>query len=132
MINTALEPLQRAIYTRLINDAQLTSMINDVFDYVSEGTALPYVTLGDDTVNKYDTKTDKGEDLTITLHCWSAGPGKVEAKQIMNAVLQAMTKEPLVVEGFNCEGVEREFLEVYQDETVYHGVCRFRIYIKQQ
>lgn len=130
-LKTALWPLQQAIFARLTNDAILSNMITAVYDEVEEGALLPYVQIGDDTINPYDTKTNYGEDATVTLHAWSAGPGKTEAKRIMDAILQAMTGNPLVVEGFTVEGVEREFLETFNDGQAYHGVCRFRVYIKQ-
>jgi hypothetical protein len=131
MIKTALWELQKAVYSRLSNDSVLTAMVTGVFDEISENQPLPFVQIGDDTVNPYDSKTHNGEDSTLTLHVWSAGPGKTEAKKIMDAVLQAMTKNPLTLTGFKVEGIKREFLEVFNDGQAYHGVCRFRVYIKQ-
>lgn len=131
MIKTALEPLQRAIVARLTNDPIVNTTITAVYDEVEQGAVLPYVQLGDDTVNPYDTKTSYGEDVTVTLHCYTAGPGKVNAKRIMDVVLQSLTATPLQVEGFTVEGMRREFLEVYEDGGAYHGVCRLRVYIKQ-
>lgn len=132
MIKTALEPLQKALVERLETDPILMAMINGVYDEVEDGTKLPYVQIGDDTANPYDTKTSYGEDATITLHCYAQGPGKTRAKQILNVVLQAITAKPLQIEGgFEVEGIQREFVEVYQDGKAYHGVCRFRVYIKQ-
>lgn len=131
MIKTALEPLQRAIVARLESDPLLNEIITGVYDEIESGAKLPYVQIGDDTVNPYDTKTSYGEDVTLTLHCYAHGPGKTKAKQIMNVVLQAITATPLELEGFTMQGIEREFLEVYQDEKAYHGICRFRVYIKQ-
>jgi hypothetical protein len=122
-LETALEPLQKAMFSKMEEDV--------IFDEVEEGTALPYVQIGDDTTNPYDTKTNYGEETTVTLHAWSAGPGKIEAKRIMGAMLGALTASPLIVPGFTVDGIEREFIEVFGDGQVYHGVCRFRIYIKQ-
>lgn len=125
-------PLQQAIYSRLKTDPTLSTMVTDVFDEVDEGAFLPYIQLGNDTINPYDTKTDYGEQTTLTTHVWSAGPGKTETKKIMDAVLNAITFAPLVLTGgFTVEGIEREFLETLQDGQVYHGICRFRVYIKQ-
>lgn len=130
-LKTALLPLQEAVFERLNNDVILMEMVTDVWDEVEEGAMLPYVQIGDDTTNPNDTKTSYGEDTTFTIHAWSAGPGKTEAKRIMDAVLQALTKEPLVIPGFKFEGLTREFLETFGDGQAYHGVCRFRVYIKQ-
>jgi hypothetical protein len=131
MIKTALWPLQQAVFARLQNDPILTGMVDNVYDEIPQKAKLPYVSIGDDTVNPYDTKTSYGEDLTLTLHAWSGGPGKTEAKHIMGAILQAMSAAPLTIEGFEVEGIRRDFLEVFSDGQAYHGVCRFRVYVKQ-
>lgn len=132
MVKTALWEVQKSVYSCLIGNAELMGLITGVFDEVKEGAALPYVTIGDDTANPYDSKTTNGEEITITLHCWSLGPGKKEAKLIMNAVLQAITGTQYSIDpSFKIEGVRREMLEVMEDGPGYHGVCRFRFYIKQ-
>lgn len=127
-MKTAVLEVQKAIYQRLSSDPVLSTMANGVWDEIPEGVNFPYVQLGDDTVNPYDTKTSYGEDMTVTIHVWSQGPGKTQAKTIMNVILQALTSAPLVIAGFDIVGVEREFLECFNDGTAYHGICRFRIY----
>lgn len=130
-LKSASWPLQQAIYARLSSDQVLSNMVSGVFDEIEEGTPLPYVHIGDETTSPYDTKTDYGEDFTVTLHVFSKGPGKAEAKRIMDVILQSLTAAPLAVAGFAVDGIEREFLEVFHDGAAYHGVCRFRVYIKQ-
>ena len=128
----SLLPVQGAIFERLSNDAVLTSMVTGVYDELKEGYKLPYVQIGDDTNVPYDTKTNYADDASLTLHAWSAGPGKVEAKRIMEAMAQALTSAPLVLPiDFTFEGLELEFSECFNDGQAYHGVCRFRIYVKQ-
>lgn len=132
IVKTALWSLQKSVYTRLSTDPNVIGIVTGVFDEVLEGTVLPYVQIGDDTVVPYDSKTEMGEDMTLTIHCWSIGPGKTKAKQIMNVVLQSLTAAPLIIDqGFQIDGIFREYLEVLQDGNVYHGICRFRVYIKQ-
>lgn len=128
---TASLPLQKAVYKRLAEDVILNTMVSGVFDEVPEGTRLPFVHLGDETITPYDTKLSYGEDNTVTLHIYAPGPGKVLTKQIADVVLQAMTATPLELEGFTFDGLELDQLEVFPDEKAYHGVCRFRIYIRQ-
>jgi hypothetical protein len=131
-VKTALWALQQAVFSRLDNDTGVKSVVTGVYDEVPQTARLPYIQIGDDTVNPYDTKTDNGEDCTLTLHCFSDGPGKTEAKQIMDLVLKSLTNSPLTIDpSFKCEGIQREFLNVFHDGLAYHGVCRFRIYIKQ-
>lgn len=124
-------PLQKAIYARLSSDPALKILVSGVYDEVPDGAKMPYVHIGDETTNPYDTKTNYGEDATITLHVFSLGPGKVQAKTIMNVVLQSMTATPLVISGFVVEGVEKDFMEVFHDGSSYHGIVRFRVFTKQ-
>jgi hypothetical protein len=130
-VKTSLWALQKAVYSKLDTNTELKKAIAEIFDEVPTDAVLPYVMLGDDTVNPYDTKTDNGEDCTLTLHCYSEGPGKTQTKQIMDLVLQALTDSPLTLDNFEFEGIKREFLNVMQEGNYYHGICRFRVYVKQ-
>jgi hypothetical protein len=131
-LKTASLLLQKAVYKRLSEDTILQTMVSGVFDEVPEGTPLPLVHLGDETINPYDTKTNHGEDNTVMIHVFAPGPGKTLTKQILDVVLQSLTAEPLEIgPGFEFDGLERELIEVSPDEQAYHGVCRFRIYTRQ-
>lgn len=124
--------VQGAVFERLSNDYILSAMVNGVHDELKQDLKLPYVQIGDDTNTPYDTKTNYGDEATVTLHAWSAGPGKTEAKRIMAALTEALTSKPLELpEGFQFDGLELEFSECFNDGQAYHGVCRFRIYVKQ-
>lgn len=133
-LHTSLWPLQQSIYSRLVSDAALGALITGVFDgeEVEPNAKLPYVTLGEDTVNDYSTKQWIGEDVTVTLHCFSEYRGKKEAKQILDAMLKALSSAPLTVPGYIVEGLEREYLNVIPQEGIYHGVTRIRVHIKPE
>lgn len=130
-LDTALDDLQAAVVSRLDADTQIQGLVDGVYDEIPKKAKLPFIQIGDDTVNPYDTKTTNGEDITLTIHAWSGGPGKTEAKSIMRHILRVMTAEPLGLTGFKVEGIKREFLEVFSDGRAYHGVCRFRVYVRQ-
>lgn len=132
-MKTALWPLQEALYTCLTSDATLMNRITGVHDEVAEDKKLPYLTLGEDTVSDYSTKTFDGEDITHTLHVWSGYKGKKEAKEILNLALQVILSSPLTLpSGFQLEDAKREMLEVFKDGDVYHGVMRLRFKITQK
>jgi hypothetical protein len=129
MIKTALWSLQKALYARLSSDSSITAAVYD--SEAEETAALPYIVLGDDTVSDFSTKTFDGEDITHTLHIWSAYKGKKEVKQLLDLVLQSVTSSPLTLTGFTLEDARRDFMEIYQDEEYFHGVLRLRFKIKQ-
>ena len=132
MLNTALWPLQVAIVKRFESDEPLMAMVKAVKDSVEKDTPFPYVTIGDPQVVPFETKTSFGEEITIVLHCWSRYEGKKEAYEILNLMLRALTKSPLMIEGdFSIFGVKLEQLTVIKDidEVTKHGIMRIRFHI---
>ncbi len=99
-MRSAVWPLQMAIFQRLSTDKELNARVTGVLDAVSKDQKKPYVTTGDDDVSPFETKTSKGEIVNVVLHCWSDYNGKKEAMQILDLMLQAITREPLEIEAF--------------------------------
>ena len=154
MTRTALLALQGAIFNQLNNDGALMSKITGVFDEVPDGQAMPYVALGEDEWSPYLTFDRSGEDISHTLHVWSDYNGKMEVKQIMGLVLQAMTTKPMtlstqmgtmfmgdqdaiiddpfLVDGFHVANAQLEFMQVMDDANgdYRHGVMRFNFKIQ--
>ena len=119
--------LQKAIYERL-----KASLSCSVYDNVPDGAAMPYVTLGEDTAVDWSTKLENGQEVTHTLHIWSEYKGMMEAKQIIDQIIQAITSTPLVVEGFFVVSARVDVVETMRDPEGYrHGVVRFRFKIQE-
>jgi Protein of unknown function (DUF3168) len=132
MLKSSLWEVQKALFNRLSNDTALSQKITGVFDEVGEGQTFPYITLGEPTVNPFETKTSYGEEIPWVLHCWSQYPGKKECYEILNLMLQAITKEPFVIEGFSLLRVKIEpNMQVITDidEVTKHGILRIRFFI---
>lgn len=133
-MKSSLWPLQQALFTCLKGDAALTTKVKGIFDEVPANQTYPYVTLGEDTVVDWSTKTNDGEEITHTLHVWSKYAGKKEAKEILSLVLEAVTRQPLALAGgFSVDFSALDFMEVFIDEdgTTKHGVLRLRFKILQ-
>lgn len=132
MLKTSLWPLQVAIFNRLSTDTALKQRISGVYDEVGKNIPFPYCTIGDFTVNPFETKSSYGENITIVLHCWSQYSGKKEAFEILNLMLQAITKGPFVIEGFSLIRVNIEpNMQVFTDidGKTKHGILRLRFHI---
>jgi len=126
-MKSPLLPLQKAIYDRL--KANLTC---PVYDNVPDGAVMPYVTLGEDTAVDWSTKLENGQEVTHTLHIWSEYKGMMEAKQIIDQIIQAITSTPLVVEGFFVVSARVDVVETMRDPEGYrHGIVRFRFKIQE-
>jgi len=126
-MKSPLLPLQKAIYDRL--KANLTC---PVYDHVPDGVTMPYVTLGENTSVDWSTKLENGQEVTHTLHIWSEYKGMMEAKQIIDQIIQAITSTPLVVEGFFVVSARVDVVETMRDPEGYrHGIVRFRFKIQE-
>jgi hypothetical protein len=125
--------LQKAIYGRLSSSLAGTP----VYDYVPEGTAYPYVVVGDCTEVEYASKTWDGVETTCTVHGWSDYHGRFGAADLVNDAVAAIMGTTLDLSGdsMTCITQRYEFGTVLEDSTeagtaLYHGVARmrFRVY----
>lgn len=132
MLKTSLWELQKALFARLSGDAALKLKVKGVYDEVSENQLYPYVTVGEPTVSPFETKLTYGENITIVLHSWSQYNGKRESYEILNLMLQAITREPFLIEGFSLIRMNLEpNMQVITDidGNTKHGIMRLRFHI---
>ena len=120
---------QERLYATLNGDATLTNTLGAaVYDEVPEGSAYPYVNIGEETATAFDTKDLAGSQITINLHVWSQYKGSKEAKNIMDRVHTLLHDTSLSVTGFNLINLRFEFADILRDPDgiTRHGVMRFR------
>lgn len=93
--------LQGAIVTALKASSQVDALIADrIYDKVPAAPTFPYVTVGDDQViSQHADCMDGSTEVFTTLHAWSRGQGKVEAKQVTGAVVTALNFADLPLNG---------------------------------
>ena len=76
--------LQKTIYSTL-NSANITdeagNAITGVFDDVPEGTAYPYIVIGDDTATNISAKDKDIHEHVLNIHIWSQYRGKRDIKK---------------------------------------------------
>src|SRR4051812_27062870 len=88
--------LQAGIYNRLTGYSALTTALggSKVYDHVPQGTAAPYVVIGDDTATDWDTKSKAGWELTVTVHVWDfQKAGRKSVKAILSAIHDALHQQ---------------------------------------
>lgn len=132
-MKSALWALQVSIFNRLKKDTALTARAK-VYDSVSESAAMPYVVIGEDTVVPFGTKLEDGEEITHTLYVYSSYSGRKEVKELMSLVLEALTKEPLSLEGgFSMYASSLDLMQVTEvnGSPAKRGVIRMRFKIFQ-
>jgi hypothetical protein len=96
--------LQAAVYARLTGDAELWDLVGDriydaPLDERPDDATPDHVTLGEETVRAWSTKTSEGavHDFDVTVH--SGRDGFDAAKKIAAAVCAALADAPLGIDG---------------------------------
>ena len=122
--------LQKTIYAKLNTDNTIkTTYSATVHDHVPQGTAFPYIVIGEETLTDDSSSKDIDfNEFTLTIHTYSRNRGRKEAKNIMARIYELLHKATLSVTGANHINTRFEFSEVLreQDGLTYHGVQRFR------
>jgi hypothetical protein len=129
-------PLQRAIVARCAADAGVQALIGDAngpshqrfYDAVPATAAKPYVSFGPDQLLAEPADEYDGADLAVQLDAWSAGPGRVQVKQIIAALWAALDRAPLALEGHRLITLDVEQTRILPepDGTAWHGVLILR------
>ena len=123
--------LQQTVFNALDQSSTLQNLVTDVYDFVPEGTAFPYVKIGEQTMVDNGTKDKKGSDFTIEVHTFSRYRGSVEIKNIMSVVYDILHESSLSVSGASLVNMRFEFSDIIKenDGLTTHGVQRFRVFV---
>ncbi|MDA0780675.1 MAG: DUF3168 domain-containing protein [Rickettsiales bacterium] len=120
--------MQKALYDALTGDATLTGLITGVYDHVEQETAFPYVTIGESSINAFDTKDTDGMEHILTINSWSRKRGRKEIKQIHAEIYRILQNQNISISNQHIILIQFDFEEIYLDPDglTYHGVLRFR------
>ena len=120
--------LQKTIFDALDGDSTLQSLVTDVFDFVPESTAFPYVKVGEETSIDNGTKTLQGNEHTLVIHTFSRYRGSKETKEIMSRIYALLHESDLTISGASLVNLRFEFSDVIKenDGLTTHGIQRFR------
>jgi|TARA_R110000851_G_scaffold249005_1_gene401517 hypothetical protein len=98
-----LDNLQRAIFSKLTNDTALMALIVGVYaDHPQDNDSgsdapFPYVTIGQDRGQSFDTNTNFGAIVTCQIDTWTRSGNFLTAKAISNAIRKALHYQPLII-----------------------------------
>jgi len=120
--------LQKSIFNALDGDSTLQSLVTDVYDFVPESTAFPYVKIGEETSIDNGTKTLQGNEHTLVIHTFSRYRGSKEVKEIMSRIYALLHESSLSVSGASLVNLRFEFSDVIKENDGFtsHGLQRFR------
>jgi hypothetical protein len=132
-----LNPLQRAVFELLADDAALTIGLGaQVWDEVPEGTRPErYVVIGEQLSLPSNTQTSRGREVTLTLHVWTRAAGNATGQAIAARVIELLDHQvgALDVDGHDVLSIRHEFDHALRDSApgVRHIVLRFRVITSQ-
>lgn len=120
--------LQRAVFERLSS-----ALSCPVYDHVPMNAPLPYAHIGADEVAvDWNTKTERGWEISVSVHVWSAYSGMAELKNIVESVDNLLIFYP-VIPGYSVHDVRHVMTEIIEDPDGYrHGIVRVRFKIEQE
>lgn len=124
-------PVQEAVYAKLTGSASLMGMVSGVFDgRAPEGTAFPYILLGEAIETPDDAHGLFGRQTLVTLHVWSDYPGFAETAAIVGAVQELLDQQILDIAGVRHVSTRFEYAQTLvdpEDPRLRHAVVRFRV-----
>lgn len=128
MSSAALE-LQGAIVGRLSADTGIAAVVSGVYDHVPQGTAFPYIELGEDTFDQWDHDDANGFEGRVDIHTWSQYQGQKQVKELQGMVYSALHDLPLTLTNYRCISIMQESEQVMNDPDgiTRHGVQTFRV-----
>ena len=123
--------VQTAVFTKLDNDAPLKAAVTGVFDDVKQGTAFPYVVIGEDNHASVDTDDVLGNQVAIVIHTWSRSGGRKETKIIQGLIYDALHRASLIYAGFDFISITQINSESFLDADGHtrHGIQTFNLLI---
>lgn len=105
------DDLQQAIYTRL-NDSAVTSLLSTyysplvaIFTDVPQAadseleTAFPFITIGADTINPFDSKDDLGGSAVVQIDVWDRASSMLDLKTVVDAIDGRLRRQALSIAG---------------------------------
>lgn len=131
--------IQGAIYERLTTDVTLMALISGVFDWVPEGSAYPYIAIGEAMETPENSHGSFGRETLSMLHIWTRQRGYADGIEIADRVNSLLdhchaTGNPLVLPNHDVISVRFEFLQTLPDEDpeIRHIVLHYRICTEQE
>lgn len=135
--------VQQAIYDRLRAASALTAVLasnaettgSAVYDHVPQSATpedaalFPFVVVGDDDHEEFDTDTDLGFESELTIHVWSRRLGREEVKTIQGILYDTLHRAVFSLSGYYIVTLDfvREFAIPDEDNRTAHGVSIYRL-----
>jgi len=99
-------------FQKSIYQALKSAVTVNVYDYVPEKTKLPYIIIGDDKAEEYNTKLEKGWEITTTIHVWGGEKSMKSVKTQLSTIENALATDIDIYEFHKVVSVEAQRVDV--------------------
>lgn len=131
--------LQTAIYSKLVADTDIDALAQGIYSDPPQAsdsgsiTPFPYVAIGDDAVNTWDTKSVFGQNALCTVNVYSRAQSKLEVKTLGALVRACLHHQPLSITGatHTMTVVESATYSKEPDGATQRGVLLVRVYYQE-
>jgi hypothetical protein len=62
-------------------------------------TAFPFITIGADTINPFDSKDDLGGSAVVQIDVWDRSTSMLDLKAVVDAIDNRLRRQPLTISG---------------------------------
>ncbi|PET77594.1 hypothetical protein CN514_00945 [Bacillus sp. AFS001701] len=125
--------LQKAVYNAL-------NGTYPVYDDVSTPLQMPYILIGDETLNRNDPKGEQLSEFVLTIHSFSNYSGSKQAKEMNEYIINKLVDQRITVTGFTVCRNGLELAEVNKEldanrvtlsdnVIIYHGIVQVRFHL---
>jgi hypothetical protein len=130
---TSIHPVLAAFHATLAGNITSGGSIVPVYNSVRQGTATPYIVLGEVTEVRFDTHDRAGKELTVTLHVWSNYAGDSEGLQILEQVDALLDRSKPVVTGWRTVSVLNDSTQTMAGAGPFRQVvARYRVKVEKE
>lgn len=92
--------VQKAIVARLKAASAVTSIVGQrIYDRAPQNVTFPYLRLMDVSSVPFDAEALRGRDMLLQISVFSRAVGRVEARQVMAAINEALHRRDLELEA---------------------------------
>jgi hypothetical protein len=119
---------------RSVNNA-LKSGVYKVYDQFQQGVAMPFITIGEETLLDISTKVEEITSHLITVHTWSKSNSSKEVKEMNHFVKTSLIDTHLNVDGFvvlfSALDLNQTLKEPDGNSIVYHGITQIEYRLQE-
>ena len=116
MTNFSYYTLQQSVYQLLSGDSTLLSMVSAVYDRPPQGSAYPYVTIGESTISDWSSRNGCRKEAALIME---------RVYNLLHQASMSVTGQTLVQIRFVSGDILLE-----NDGYTYQGIIRFRAFLE--